>query len=65
MWGLVFALTFVIARDELKSLRCGDFAVQGDAQFFMFFGASQLDGNDHDGRACENLSTPRAGTLHI
>lgn len=49
----------------LKSLRCRDFSVQGDAQFFYTLGAHQLDGNDQDGKACESLRTPRAGTFYF
>lgn len=39
-----------------RSLRCGDFALQGDAQLFFILGARQLDGFDNDGVACEGLS---------
>lgn len=51
--------------DWVKSLHCGDFTVQGDAQFFYYLGAHQLDGKDQDGKVCEFLPEPRAGVFYF
>lgn len=66
IWGfLIFLIAALCGIIALKSLRCGGFRVQGDAQFFYELGAKQLDGSDHDGKACEGLLTPRTGTFYF
>lgn len=59
---LIAGLVYLIA---VRSLHCGDFRVQGDAQFFYGIGARQLDGWDKDGRACEALLDPSDGTAYF
>lgn len=41
--------------DAMAADRCSDFTTQPEAQEAYNNGATWLDGNDHDGLACESL----------
>ncbi len=50
-----FAWTKEAVADALAKYRCSSFEYQEDAQVAFWQGATQLDGNDKDGKACEHL----------
>ena len=48
-------LAFLIWIFWPRHLHCSDFQTQADAQRAYEKGSKQLDGYDHDGKACEAL----------